>query len=40
VLIADPFNFTTEGRWAILIIADAVGIFAVLEFVGLRRIRQ
>ena len=39
VLIADPFNFTSEGRWATLIIADAVGIFAVFEFVGLRRIR-
>ena len=39
VLLADPFGFTTAGRWATLIIADAVVIFAILQFVGLRRAR-
>ena len=36
LLIADPFSFTTEGRWAILVIADVVMVFAILEFIGLR----
>lgn len=40
ILLIDPFNFSTPGRWATLIIADAVAIFAVLQTVGLRRIRQ
>jgi hypothetical protein len=35
LLIADPFSFTTQGRWVILIIADVVAVFAILEFVGL-----
>ncbi len=37
LLLFDPFNFSTAGRWAILIIADTVGIFGILQFVGLRR---
>jgi hypothetical protein len=37
LLIFDPFNFSTAGRWAVLIIADAVGVFAILQYVGLRR---
>lgn len=40
VLITNAFSLTTEGRWAILIIADLVGVLAVLEFIGLRRMRQ
>jgi hypothetical protein len=40
ILIADPFGFSTAGRWATLIIADAVATFAILQFIGLRRVRQ
>ena len=29
--------FTAAGRWIILLIADVVGFFAVLQYVGLRR---
>ena len=30
--------FTAAGRWIIVLIADAVGLFAVLQYVGLRRL--
>ncbi len=30
--------FTTAGKWAIAIIADIVLVFAILQFVGLRRV--
>jgi hypothetical protein len=40
LLIADPFSFTTQGRWAILILADVVAVFAILEFIGLRAERE
>jgi len=39
ILMTDAFSLSTEGRWAILIVADIVAVFAVLEFVGLRRLR-
>ncbi len=39
LLIADPLSFTNEGKWAVLIIADIVGVFAILEYLGLRRLR-
>ena len=29
--------FTAAGRWIILLIADAVGLFGVLQYLGLRR---
>ena len=29
--------FTVAGRWIIVLIADAVGLFAVLQYLGLRR---
>lgn len=31
--------FTTAGWWAVLLVADMVAIFAVLEYVGIRRVR-
>lgn len=31
--------FTTAGWWAVLLVADAVAAFAILEFVGIRRVR-
>jgi hypothetical protein len=38
VLAADLFSLTSGGRWAILLVGDLVLVFAVLEFVGLRRL--
>jgi hypothetical protein len=37
LLIADPLTLSNEGKWIVLILADAVGVFAVLEYFGLRR---
>ena len=30
--------FTTAGQWTILLVADVVGLFAVLQWIGLRRL--
>jgi hypothetical protein len=38
LLAADPFHFTTEGKWAVIILADVVGALAIWEFLGLRRL--
>lgn len=32
-------SFTTAGWWAVLLVADAVAAFAILEYVGIRRVR-
>lgn len=32
-------SFTTAGWWAVLLVADAVAAFAIVEFVGIRRVR-
>lgn len=37
ILAADLFALSTGGRWALLIVADMVTLFAIAEFVGLRR---
>ena len=29
--------FTAAGRWIILLVADVVGLFAILQYLGLRR---
>jgi len=39
LLIADPFTFTTEGKWILLILADVVAALAIWQFIGLRRMR-
>lgn len=39
VLVTDAFSLSTGGRWAVLIVADVVAVFAILEFVGMRRLR-
>ncbi len=31
---------TTNGRWLVAILADVVAVFALLEFVGLRRLQK
>jgi hypothetical protein len=38
ILARDAFALTTEGRWAVLIVADIVAVFALLEYLGLRRL--
>jgi hypothetical protein len=32
-------SFTPAGGWAVLLVADAVAAFAILEYVGIRRVR-
>ncbi len=38
LLLTDWIPFTIEGRWLIVILADVVACFAVLQFIGARRI--
>ncbi|MEO5887682.1 MAG: hypothetical protein ABIQ77_08465 [Anaerolineales bacterium] len=38
LIFANLVDFTTAGKWAIAIIADIVLVFAILQFVGLRRV--
>lgn len=37
ILLTDSFGLSTEGKWAVLIIADIVLIFAIAQYIGLRR---
>jgi hypothetical protein len=39
ILLTDAFSLSTGGRWAVLILADLVLAFAIVEFIGLRRLR-
>ena len=39
-LLSPPPALTTGGKWAIAFVADVVGLFAILQFVGLRRITR
>ena len=39
LLILDPFHFTTEGKWAVLILADIVAALGIWQFIALRRMR-
>jgi hypothetical protein len=38
LIFANLVDFTTAGKWAIAIIADIVLVFAILQYVGLRRV--
>lgn len=38
LVFTDLVAFTTAGKWAIAIIADIVLVFAIAQYVGLRRI--
>lgn len=40
LIFANPVPFTTAGKWAIAIVADIVLVFAILQFVGLRRVAK
>jgi hypothetical protein len=39
VVVDDPFALTVAGKWAVLGVADIVGVFAALQYIGLRRLR-
>lgn len=39
VLVAGRPELTTGGSWAIAILAEVVAVFALLQYVGLRRMR-
>lgn len=38
LIFANLVAFTTAGKWAIAIIADLVLVFAILQYIGLRRL--
>lgn len=38
LIFANLVDFTTAGKWAIAIVADMVLVFAILQYVGLRRL--
>ena len=38
LVFTDLVAFTIAGKWAIFIVADIVLIFAIVQFVGLRRV--
>jgi hypothetical protein len=40
ILWANVFGFSRAGNWTFLAIGDIVAVFAVLEFIGLRRMRS
>jgi len=40
LIFANLVPFTTAGKWAIAIIADIVLVFAILQYVGLRRLAR
>ena len=40
LIFTNLIPFTTPGKWAIAIIADIVLVFAITQFVGLRRITK
>jgi hypothetical protein len=37
ILLTDLIPLTVAGRWAIALVAEAVAVFAILQYVGLRR---
>jgi hypothetical protein len=37
VILLPSLNFTTAGKWTMAIVADIVLVFAIWQFVGLRR---
>lgn len=39
-ILAPPPQLTGGGKWAIGMVADLVALFALLQFMGLRRIRR
>jgi hypothetical protein len=39
VLLTDAFTLTSEGKWLVLIIADMVLLFAIVQYIGIRRMK-
>lgn len=39
ILLSGALPLTTAGSWAVLIVSDIVAVFAIAEYVGLRRAR-
>ena len=40
VIALDPFGLSTAGKWAVAAVADVVALFALGEYIGLRRMRE
>jgi hypothetical protein len=40
LLVADPWNFSTRGRWLLALSGDMVAVFAILQYIGLRRLNH
>jgi hypothetical protein len=40
IVLASPPTLTVGGKWAIGMVADVVALFAVLQFLGLRRLQR
>ena len=40
LIFANLVDFSTAGKWAIAIVADIVLVFAILQFIGLRRLKS
>jgi hypothetical protein len=39
VLLTDAFDLTSGGKWLVLIIADMVLVFAIVQYIGIRRMK-
>lgn len=40
ILLTDAFSLSAEGKWLLLIIGDIVLIFAIAQYIGLRRMNR
>lgn len=40
VLVSGILPLTTAGKWGVAVIADVVGVFAILQLIGLRRLQN
>ena len=40
VLLLNLFDFSTTGNWVTLIVADIVMIFAIAQYIGVRRLQR
>lgn len=39
LLLADPLGFTVAGKWFVGLMAEAVALFAVVQWLGVRRLK-
>lgn len=40
VLVSGMLPLTTAGKWGVALVADVVGVFAILQLIGLRRLQS